>query len=214
MTGEDQSRAYAEADFSEPHTMFIETLSVRIPQKVCQGTVLDLGCGSADISLRFARQFQHCQIDAVDGSAAMLKHAGTDIQQENLSARIQLLEQCLPDLDLPHDDYDLIISNSLLHHLHDPSALWSCINNYTNAGSYIFIMDLMRPDSTENARKMVTQYAANEPDILQHDFYHSLLAAFTPREVNQQLKQHKLGHLRVEILSDRHLCVHGSSSQV
>ena len=33
---------------------------------------MDLGCGAADISIRFAKAFPNYQIDALDGAEAML----------------------------------------------------------------------------------------------------------------------------------------------
>ncbi|MDX1519389.1 MAG: SAM-dependent methyltransferase, partial [Gammaproteobacteria bacterium] len=59
------------------------------------------------------------------------------------------------------------------------------------------------------AEALVHQYAREEPEILQQDFYNSLLAAFSPAEVNQQLHDSGLGYLTIEILSDRHLCIFG-----
>ena len=42
MDGADQARAYAEADFEAPHSMFIELLRQRLASPAPRGTVLDL----------------------------------------------------------------------------------------------------------------------------------------------------------------------------
>ena len=68
-------------------------------------------------------------------------------------------------------------------------------------------MDLMRPDTTEEAQKLKDFYVRNEPEILQRDFYNSLLAAFEIEEVKEQLSEASLNHLEVEQISDRHLIV-------
>lgn len=213
MTGEEQAQAYARADFSEPHDMFIEALSQRLPASQNNHMVLDLGCGPADISIRYAKHFPDSQLHAVDGSKAMLKHAVNAIMEENLDSRITLYEQVLPELDLPRPSYDVILSNSLLHHLRKPEDLWKCIISLSDIHTFIFIMDLMRPESITSAEKLVRLYARNEPEILQQDFYNSLLAAYTPREVNQQLHKYGLGYMTIEILTDRHLCVFGQIKQ-
>lgn len=88
-------------------------------------------------------------------------------------------------------------------------VLWQMVNQFAKPGAAIFVMDLMRPDSQEQAEAMRRQYAANEPEILQQDFFNSLLAAYTPEEVKAQLQKAGLGHLKVEAVSDRHLLVSG-----
>ena len=70
--------------------------------------------------------------------------------------------------------------------------------------------NLFRPSSPEEAREIVNEYAADEPSILRDDFYHSLLAAFTPREVEDQLVSAGLTELSVKKISDRHLLVVGT----
>ena len=57
MSAEEQARAYAGADFEEPHGNFIRLLQERLPGLPERGTALDLGCGPGDIGIRFARAF-------------------------------------------------------------------------------------------------------------------------------------------------------------
>ncbi len=209
MTGAEQSEAYAKANFEEPHAMFIAQLIERVPITLCHRDILDLGCGPADITVRFAKRFEGCHIDAVDGSGAMLSHARVAVKRADLTDRVDFYQQSLPKLDLPRSHYDLIISNSLLHHLHEPSDLWTTIKSLSHAETQVFIMDLFRPESEQAADMMVQLYASTEPEILQHDFRQSLLAALTPQEINAQLHACDLGHLLIEILSDRHVCIHG-----
>lgn len=208
MDEEAQARAYAEADFEAPHSYFIELFRQTFPKLNVSGCVLDLGCGPADISLRFARAYPDCEIHGVDAAAAMLALGDKAIQQAELERRIRLVSGYLPGARLPRQDYDVVISNSLLHHLADPLTLWQAIREYAAAGAPVFIMDLMRPASPQHARMLVTEYAADEPRVLQHDFYHSLLAAYTPQEVEQQINQLALP-FRVSVVSDRHLVVTG-----
>jgi len=69
-------------------------------------------------------------------------------------------------------------------------------------------MDLRRPDSPETARDIVQAVAANEADVLKTDFYNSLLAAFTPEEIREQLRAAAL-HLDVTLSGDRHMLIEG-----
>ncbi len=207
MDEEDQARAYSEADFSEPHEFFVSNFKQIFPH--IEGNVLDAGCGPADVTVRFARSFPDCLIDAIDGSKTMLQYGLKRIKKENLTDQIALIHEVLPATSKLRLKYNVIISNSLLHHLADPATLWDTINDKCAAGGSVFIMDLMRPDSQEQAKKLLEFYASNEPEVLQHDFYHSLLAAFRPDEVEKQLRKADLNWLNVKVITDRHLIVYG-----
>jgi trans-aconitate methyltransferase len=207
MEDESQVIAYSEADFEIPHNEFIQRLKAFVNNPEFCGTALDLGCGPGDISCRFARAFPLSRIDAVDGSKPMIARARS-VLPAALEARINFIHGLLPHVILPQSSYEIIFSNSVLHHLPDPQALWQTIKKYSRPGTRIVIMDLFRPGCVEDAQAMVQTYAVNEPEILQRDFYHSLLAAFSIEEINTQLAQADL-NLNVEQISDRHVFITG-----
>jgi ubiquinone/menaquinone biosynthesis C-methylase UbiE len=198
-----QAQAYAEADFSEPHDAFVAHFSACFPD-FSNGEVLDLGCGTADVTLRFARAFPKTHITGVDGAQAMLNIALSDVQSQGLTQQITLITCTLPDKNLLKHRYDALISNSLLHHLSEPIVMWQTIGQCAKPGAAIFVMDLLRPMSVENAKELVKKYAADASSILQKDFYNSLLAAYSVEEIQQQLKHTGLECLTIEIVSDRH----------
>lgn len=204
MTAAEQVAAYAGADFSAPHDRFVALLRERLADLPATGFAADLGCGACDISIRFARAYRSWTIDAVDGSQAMLDAAVSLIEHARLSPRIARHRLLLP-CDPPGKNlYDLVFSNSLLHHLADPSVLWATVKSWTRRGSSVFVMDLLRPASRDDARKLVDEHAAGEPDVLRTDFYNSLLAAYRPDEVRSQLAGAGLANLALEVVSDRH----------
>jgi 2-polyprenyl-3-methyl-5-hydroxy-6-metoxy-1,4-benzoquinol methylase len=205
----EQARAYALADFSEPHNHFIELFREKFPDEVT-GVVLEPGCGTGDITQRFAEAFPACRIHALDGAEQMLMFARQRIDFAMLHEQIRIFCRTLPVEKMPLEKYDVVISNSLLHHLSEPQVLWQAVKQFTRPGSAVFIMDLMRCESSAVATQMVQQYAANEPELLQQDFYNSLHAAFTPDEVREQLREAELDTLKVEVSSDRHLIVYGT----
>jgi len=209
MNDEAQALAYAQANFDEPHDMFIKAFNDTFPKAEVSNHILDLGCGPADVSIRFAREYPDCEIDGLDGAPRMLAQGKLAIQKAQLQDRIHLLEGILPGADLPRDNYDVIVSNSLLHHLHEPDVLWESIKQFGIPGSRVFIMDLMRPESEKIARELVDLYASDEPQVLREDFHHSLCAAFLPEEIQSQLASAGLSHFEVKILSDRHVLVFG-----
>jgi len=206
MIDEEQAIAYANADFKEPHNHFLELLTASVGNKLPEsGTAIDLGCGAADISIRFAKVFPDYQIDALDGSEAMLAEGVKAINAAGLT-RINLIQVYLQETTLTDKEYDLIFSNSLLHHLHDPMLLWNAVKVAKGSPS-IFIMDLMRPETVGQVDNLVNEYAQDEPEILQRDFRNSLKAAFTPDEVVLQLAPAGLDGLKVTVVSDRHMTI-------
>jgi SAM-dependent methyltransferase len=209
MDDEAQARAYAEADFHEPHDRFVTLLRQRLAWLADEGTALDLGCGPGDVTLRFARAFPSWTVDGLDGSAAMLRLGRAAVEAAGLGNRVSLLQAHLPAPAAPRASYDLVFSNSLLHHLREPMVLWQAVERWTAPGAGVFVMDLLRPPDRDEAERLQRLYAAGEPPVLQHDFFHSLLAAYRPDEVRAQLAAAGLAHFDVEVVSDRHFIVSG-----
>lgn len=205
-----QAEAYANADFEGPHSRVIEYFDSVFSGIEVKGWILDLGCGPGDITFRFARHFKDAQILAVDGSPEMLRLAVKRKEIESgCGDRITFMECYIPGKNLGRQIYSLIISTSFLHHLPEPMVLWNTINEYAHKGTLIFIYDLMRPKNRDDARDIVEKYSGDEPDILKRDFYNSLLAAFRPEEVEEQLHTAGLDNLSVNVVSDRHIIVYG-----
>ena len=208
MDDPEQARAYANADFSEPHQAFVERFAQCFPRHRPR-RVLDLGCGAADVTIRFARAYPGCEPTGVDGAPAMLALAQEAVTRAGLADRVQLREVRLPDKTLAQHAFDTLISNSLLHHLADPQVLWRAVADCAEPGAAVFIMDLRRPDTREQAGRLVQEYSANEPEVLRRDFFNSLLAAYRPGEIAAQLARVNLSGLQVEAVGDRHVVVYG-----
>jgi ubiquinone/menaquinone biosynthesis C-methylase UbiE len=207
-----QALAYARADFEQPHSQFITQFRACFPDWRGHGHVLDLGCGPGDICQRFARAFPNTHIHGIDAAPAMLHIGREDLRAAQLDDRVELIKGYLPGALLPREHYDAVISNSLLHHLHDPQALWKSILRHAVSGAPVFVMDLRRPASRDEATALVESYAAGEPEVLRTDFHNSLLAAYRLDEIAVQLHLAEIDWLHVEALGDRHLIAYGYRS--
>ena len=139
----------------------------------------------------------------------MLELARRAAAEDGLASRVHFFQALIPDGQPPRPGYELLFSNALLHHLARPGALWSALSAWGGEASRVFVMDLLRPDSPAEARALVDRYAATEPEVLRSDFYNSLLAGYRPDEVREQLAGAGLGHLALEVVSDRHFIVWG-----
>jgi ubiquinone/menaquinone biosynthesis C-methylase UbiE len=209
MNDPGQAQAYAQADFCAPNSLFVQLFKEAFPD-YNPDHILDLGCGPADITIRFARIFPNSLITGVDGASRMLNYGREAIAACGLQGhRVVLQERILPDATIPVAGFQAIISNSLLHHLADPQVLWRSIKRAAAPGAAVLVMDLKRPVSREDAARLVHTYAASEPDVLQQDFGNSLLAAYQVDEIRNQLALAGLAGLQVAEVSDRHLAVKG-----
>ncbi|MCW5213522.1 class I SAM-dependent methyltransferase, partial [Desulfobulbus sp. TB] len=75
MEGKEQGLVYAQADFSGPNTLFLDLFAEKFSHFSGKGTVLDLGCGPADILIHFAHKYLDCTCVGIDGAEAMLARA-------------------------------------------------------------------------------------------------------------------------------------------
>ena len=124
------------------------------------------------------------------------------------ASRLHWQQACLPDPSLPVG-FSAAVSNSLLHHLHEPGVLWGSIKQVAAPGCVVVIHDLRRPNSEEELQQLVERHAATAPPVLKHDYEASLRAAFSAEEVQQQLLQAQLPQLKVMEREDRYLTVWG-----
>ena len=204
MNGIAQVRAYAAADFSSGDQATIEAIQrllSRTSPLPPDPLVVDLGCGPGNITLRLAGLFPKARIIGIDGAESMLALARERAQHQQLeiSFLCQTLQEVLEGPLL--GQADLIVSNSLLHHLHQPDLLWTV--------SRALHRDLRRPASDAEIQQLLLKHLPSAPEVLQHDFAASLAAAFEPDEVIAELHRLGLNQLTVSAEDDRYLVVSG-----
>ncbi len=207
MEDEAQARAYASADFSRENQGFVDCFRTYFPD-FFEGHVLDIGCGPGDIPVRFVRAMPGSRVTGIDASAPMVRLAEEAVRQAGLFDHITFLCERFQAVALG-EPADAAISNSLLHHVPNPLQFWHRLRQAVKPGSPVLVMDLLRPESPEEAQAIVDRYASGAPDILKRDFYNSLLAAFTEDEVAAQLAEMNLSRLIIDVPDDRHWVVGG-----
>jgi len=207
MDDEQQSIAYAQADFSTSNQLYVDSLVRDFPTHL--RAVVDIGCGPADVVIRLATAAPHAAITAIDGSAPMIALGRTAARAAGVDDRLTLLHTRIPGPPPASQSFDAVLSKDLLHHLPDPRVLWNEVTRLGRPGAAVYVMDLVRPDSEDTARAMVKEGAGSEHPILQHDFYQSLLAAFTMDEVRAQVTAAGLD-LTVAPIGVRHMLIKGT----
>ena len=214
-----QARAYAEADFSCGDEALIQRLQeylislCKIPSP--GSMIVDLGCGPGNICERLQRLWPEVMVLGIDGAQAMLDHALQ--RQKAMAAELKRLTyRCSNLSSLVNQCVDLkcsaalVVSNSLLHHLHEPNLLWQVTKYLAAPGAFVFHRDLRRPLSTKHAIALQQKHMQEAPSILIRDYLASLHAAFTLEEVQSQLVHAGLDHLHVIEVEDRYLDVFGT----
>lgn len=93
--------------------------------------------------------------------------------------------------------------------MHRPEEFWRCVSDLASAETVIFVADLRRPNSLEEAYALVSKHAEGAPQVLREDFFNSLCAAFTEVEIRQQLEDAKLSRLTISPTADRHVVIFG-----
>ena len=207
MDDEQQSVAYAQADFSTSNQFFVDSLVRDFPAHL--RAVVDIGCGPADVVIRLARAAPTAAITAIDGSAPMIALAREATRAAGLDDSIALLHTRIPGPPPAARSFDAVLSKDLLHHLPDPQVLWNEVTRLGRPGAAVYVMDLVRPETPEAAQAMVQEGAGSENPILQRDFYNSLLAAFSIGEVRAQLSAAGLD-LTVGLAGVRHMVIKGT----
>ena len=205
-----QVLAYAAADFSGGDQRTLDRIEALLRSDSGRAAsdpavILDLGCGPGNISLPLAKRFPESQVIGVDGSPAMLQVARDRANQQGLSIDLR----CSTLQDLALEPVDLIVSNSLLHHLHEPGLLWGLTRELAAPGCRVLHRDLRRPAALAEVHRLQQLHCFDAPAVLIQDFCASLVAAFTPEEVQQQLALAGLDGLTVETEDDRYLVVSG-----
>lgn len=207
MDTPEQVAAYVAADFSVPHQAVVTRFDEHFPDFVGT-TVLDLGCGSGDVTARFALAHPECRIVGVDAGPTMLAAARDHFGGLGIADRVQLLERHLPDPGIAeHGPFCAVISNSLLHHLDDPATMWASVA-LGRPGAAVLIQDLRRPQDEDTLVELVVEHTVGAHPVLVEDFTHSLRASYTVDEIEAQIAESGLP-LSVDAIGDRHVVVWG-----
>ena len=208
-----QVDAYAAADFSGTDQAMVERISTLLQEAGASfrdhARLLDLGCGPGNITVRLAQRWPKCSVLGFDAAERMIAVADDRRRAAGLSNQRLRYEHALLPINRSDQPADLIVSNSLLHHLHDPQQLWSSLIPLASPHCLVLHRDLRRPDSEASIDRLCQCHVADAPLVLQRDYRASLHASFSLEEVKAQLLLAGLQHLQVVAVEDRYLEVSG-----
>mgnify|MGYP006240614355 FL=1 len=203
MEQKEQAYAYANADFSNSNGLFLEKLF-----EFCTITdetkILDVGCGDGEIPIEIYKKTKS-KITVLDGSSAMLDEFSKKMSANNIDD-IKIIQGRYEDTHLSEKNFDILISNSVLHHVKSPKKFWEKSFNLVRQQGQIVLMDLFRPSNEHELLTILEKYGGSN-QVLLNDFENSLRAAYTPYEVEGQLSSFPSISSSVKAISDRHFFV-------
>ena len=166
--------------------------------------VLDVGTGTALIPALLCDQHAAFKVMAVDMAVNMLELASYNVHASLRGDQIELVQADAKDLGYESEMFDVVISNSIVHHIHDPKQCVAEMVRVVQPGGAIFVRDLMRPESMETLESIVQTYAGDATEYCQQLFHQSLHAALTLGEMRQLVLDCGWNPDGVQATSDRH----------
>ena len=173
--------------------------------------VIDLGTGTALIPIELCERVEGVRVLAIDASGEMLDLARRRIEIAQMNQRIQLEQaDCKALKGFAGAMADTVISNTVIHHLPDPSLMVGEAVRLLRGGGRLFIRDLVRPATMGDVDALVAAHTENETEEARAMFRDSLLAALTIDEARQMFASLGLPAANVKMTSDRHWTFDGT----
>jgi ubiquinone/menaquinone biosynthesis C-methylase UbiE len=178
---------YDAMDFLEVNTAFAQTAGGLCPLETAK--ILDAGTGTARIPIILGQMRPQWQIWGIDLAKNMLALGFQNAKAAGLQDRISLELVDAKQLPYPDGQFEMVISNSLIHHLPNPLPFLLELKRVLQPQGAICIRDLIRPADAATIDRLVegigTEYNDRQKDL----FRDSLHAAFTIDEVEQLIAQ-------------------------
>ena len=170
-------------------------------------SVLDIGCGAGNNTLKLLEFAGSFDCDLVDLSYPMLLRAKERISRVN-DGRVRTLQGDFRDVELTENYYDVVLAAAVLHHLRedeDWETVFRKIYRLTATGGTIWITDLVRHENRA-VHDMMWQRYAEYLEKLGGKAYQKKVVTYidkedSPRPVTYQLDLlRKVGFSEVDIL--------------
>lgn len=192
---------YDAMDFTAVNTAFAQRTSELGSQS---GLLLDAGTGTARVPILIGQKCPQLQIIGSDLSKNMLLIASKNVEQAGLQKQISL--ELADSKQLPYQDgqFDMVISNSIVHHLPDPLPFFLEIKRVLKPNGTIFIRDLFRPTDEATMNALVDSIGDDYDEHQKMLFRDSLHAAFTLNEVKEIVQNAGLEGVKVYQSSELH----------
>ena len=220
MEKEYQVISYANADFSEGENNLINQISYYLRKNYInlseEDLIVDLGCGPGNISEKLSMKWPKANVIGIDGSKEMIRKAEFNKNTSLNRSKLKNLSYICFDIKkielseiYPEKKLKLLVSNSLIHHITYLEDFFKSIRKLSTNQTINFHKDLKRPNDEKSALELKAKCASKYNDLLTNDYYASLKASYTFKELKNFILENKLSSLEVFEEGDQYLVVYG-----
>ncbi|HET6423028.1 MAG TPA: methyltransferase domain-containing protein [Planctomycetaceae bacterium] len=195
---------YDAMDHTHVNGVFVDDLLRVWPVTATPCRVFDAGTGTAQIPIELLRRGVNAQIIAADAAAEMLQIARKNIDAAGFASSVRCVECDCKWLSDPDASYNVVMSNSIIHHIPQPAEVFEECWRILKPGGVFFFRDLHRPRDIAEWDRLVETYAGSANAHQRQLFRDSLRAALTVEEVCEMIRPLGLGPDCVQLTSDRH----------
>ena len=221
MEKKEQVISYDEADFSEGEFNLINQINhyllrnnISLSKK---DLIVDLGCGPGNISEKLATKWPNTEVVGIDGSREMILRADYNKEISTNKKKLKNLRYICSDIKdikltnfLLKKEISLLVSNSLIHHITHLKDFFNTIRSLSSNITVNFHKDLKRPLDEKSALELKSQCSNKYNEILTDDYYASLRASYTFKELKKFTLENDLSSLDVFEEGENYLIVYGN----
>lgn len=193
--------AAAEAFLDSIDNSLVEQVVPLAPRR---GRLLDLGCGPGGIALKLARRLPELAVFGADYSLNMIRAARRAAAEQGLSGRARFFVADANRLAFPDATFDFVLSNSVLHHLHDPVRVLKEMARVVRPEGVVLVRDLRRPSRLAFPLH-VRWYGRYYSGLMYKLYCDSVRAAYTGEELADLLARSGLQDARIFFHERTHL---------
>ena len=221
MKKKEQVISYDEADFSEGEVNLINQINHYLLRKNIslseKDLIVDLGCGPGNISEKLAIKWPNTEVVGIDGSKEMIMRAEYKKETSGNKKKLKNLRYICSDIKdikstnfLLKKEISLLVSNSLIHHITHLEDFVNTIRCLSSNITVNFHKDLKRPLDEKSALELKLQCSNKYNEILTNDYYASLKASYTYKELKNFILENDLSSLEVFEDGDKYLILYGN----
>jgi SAM-dependent methyltransferase len=168
------------------------------------GWLLDVGTGPGGIPLKILRRCPHLQAVGVDRSLNMVRAAREAAAEQGVADRAFFLVADARQLCFADGRFDFVLSNSVLHHLHDPVGVLNEMARLAKPSGVVLLRDLRRP-SRFAFPLHVRWFGRYYSGLMKQLYIDSVKAAYTAEELRGLLRRSALANAQMFLHHRTHL---------
>lgn len=167
--------------------------ALRLVSRRERGRALDIGTGPGQIVIKLARQLTRWKFAGVDRSSHMIAEAAANLAAAGpeLAGRVEFQIADANALPFPDATFDLVICNSVLHHMAEPERLLAEIARLAKPHGAVLLRDLRRPNRL-SYRWHVSWHGRYYSGTMRNLYRASVRAAYVAPELQRLAEKSRL----------------------